>query len=552
MDKNKTAVILFTVFLLYGVIFILNSSFTVGGERYFTCKDDVMITLNYARNIVRGHGFVWFPGGERVEGASSLLWVIVTAAVHLILDSDRLTPGLVQLVSLAFLLMGTVWLYRLSMLLTESDVFTSLAISGVTFFYSALFFWSIMGFEVSLAFALISIVLFEGIRELKGEKSNTWLLCILFALLILARNELVVFCILFLVVTRLANIRALVSSSFFAGVLAIFLAAAGITLFRFLYFNEILPNTYYLKMTGYPLFLRMTRGLYIAILFLRELSLPMLLVYFYGVFVLVRRHGLRIAILLTVPLFMYIGYSIYVGADAWEYRGGANRWIAPFMGLFVICTVSGCRQILDDLFSTFGEKPGCNLPRLAVFKKTLYWVLLLTVYLQMNLCGSNPTSPMMEMLMLRKAMGVPEIRRRIMVGHVISEITHKHAKIGLIAAGTIPYHTEDRHFVDLFGYNDKILSKQPGHIRGEGWSKYVSYGPGLVKYDIDYSVGRLQPDVLVNIPLHDAEGLEKKYGHYYKAVAIDLPELNKTVKIWLRKDSPKLRREKLIERSIFL
>jgi len=552
MGKNTTVTVLFVLFFLYGIIFILNSGFTVSGKLHFSCFDDAMITLNYARNIVRGNGFVWYPGGEKVEGASSPLWVIVTAATHLILDSDRYTPGLVQLVSLIFLLIGIIWLYRLGMLLTEGDVFLSLATSAITFFYSGLFYWCVMGLEVSLAFALVSITLFEGARELKLEKTDTLLICVLLALLILTRNELLVFCVFFLIIIKVTSVKDLVSPGFLLGMLAIFLTVVGISLFRLLYFNEILPNTYYLKMTGFPLILRMSRGLYIAILFLKDLSIPLLLVYACGVFALVHKHGARVTILLSIPLFMYMGYSIYIGGDAWEHRGGANRWISPFMGLFVICVVFGCAQILESALLQLLGKSSHRLQGSAHFKKTLYWVLLLAVYLQMNLCGKNPVFPMIEMLMLRKPMGATVLREQIMIGDTVSEITHKEAKIALIIAGTIPYHTEDRQFVDLFGYNDKILSRGQGHVKTTDWSKYVEYGPGLAKYDLAYSVGKLQPDVIVNLVGHAIVEFEKQYGSYYRRLIIDLPELNKTALIWLRKDSPKLNKEELLRRGIAL
>src|ERR1700694_476045 len=41
--------------------------------------DDANIFFRYAHNIARGHGFVFNPGGERVEGFTSLLWVLVCA-----------------------------------------------------------------------------------------------------------------------------------------------------------------------------------------------------------------------------------------------------------------------------------------------------------------------------------------------------------------------------------------------------------------------------------------------------------------------------------------
>jgi arabinofuranosyltransferase len=42
--------------------------------------DDANIFLTYGRNVAAGHGFVFFPGGPRVEGFTSLLWTLAVAA----------------------------------------------------------------------------------------------------------------------------------------------------------------------------------------------------------------------------------------------------------------------------------------------------------------------------------------------------------------------------------------------------------------------------------------------------------------------------------------
>jgi hypothetical protein len=42
--------------------------------------DDADITQVYARNIASGQGYVYTPGYERVEGATSMLWVLINAA----------------------------------------------------------------------------------------------------------------------------------------------------------------------------------------------------------------------------------------------------------------------------------------------------------------------------------------------------------------------------------------------------------------------------------------------------------------------------------------
>ncbi len=42
-------------------------------------SDDALISLRYARRLVEGHGLTW-TGGERVEGYTDFLWVLLTAA----------------------------------------------------------------------------------------------------------------------------------------------------------------------------------------------------------------------------------------------------------------------------------------------------------------------------------------------------------------------------------------------------------------------------------------------------------------------------------------
>ena len=47
-------------------------------SRFFV--DDAFISFRYARNLLEGHGLVWNPG-ERVEGYSNFLWVLKLAAI---------------------------------------------------------------------------------------------------------------------------------------------------------------------------------------------------------------------------------------------------------------------------------------------------------------------------------------------------------------------------------------------------------------------------------------------------------------------------------------
>ena len=52
------------------------------GPMGFLGIDDANIYFVYAKNLALGHGFVYHPGGERVEGFTSLLWTLLCAAAH--------------------------------------------------------------------------------------------------------------------------------------------------------------------------------------------------------------------------------------------------------------------------------------------------------------------------------------------------------------------------------------------------------------------------------------------------------------------------------------
>ncbi len=49
-------------------------------REYQFLTDDAYISFRYARNLADGHGLVFNPGFERVEGYTNLLWVLILAA----------------------------------------------------------------------------------------------------------------------------------------------------------------------------------------------------------------------------------------------------------------------------------------------------------------------------------------------------------------------------------------------------------------------------------------------------------------------------------------
>ena len=61
-----------------GALIVAALAFEWWRRYHYNVCDDSLISLQYARNVARGLGFVFNPG-ERVEGFTNFLWVTVLA-----------------------------------------------------------------------------------------------------------------------------------------------------------------------------------------------------------------------------------------------------------------------------------------------------------------------------------------------------------------------------------------------------------------------------------------------------------------------------------------
>jgi len=51
---------------------------------FFTLFDDAMISMTYARTLADTGELVWFPGADRVQGFTNLLWTLYMSFFHYI------------------------------------------------------------------------------------------------------------------------------------------------------------------------------------------------------------------------------------------------------------------------------------------------------------------------------------------------------------------------------------------------------------------------------------------------------------------------------------
>jgi hypothetical protein len=217
--------------------------------------DDADIFLVYARSVSAGEGFVFNPGSERVEGFTSLFWVLICSlAIAIAGDPERWLLGVNLLfVSITigcclrfFVLRDSVTNRRTS--LPWAAAFVILLLLDFRFIA-----WNTVTLmETGLWTALVTAAATFAIGAGPTGRHTSGL-AVLFALLVLTRPEALVWvpalCAVFYTGRAASAQRADAVGAVAAAALAFAVTAALLTIFRILYFGVPLPNTYYAKVS---------------------------------------------------------------------------------------------------------------------------------------------------------------------------------------------------------------------------------------------------------------------------------------------------------------
>ena len=222
--------------------------------------EDAAIGFRYARNLSDGHGIVFNPGGERVEGFTSMSWLFLSAGVYSLFGPSALEPVL-AILSLAMTVFTLTIVLRL--LHEEIPAGPGLWIGVVWLFgLAGFYFWSALSLmDVAPWGAGITAYTLLLHRALGEKPPPRGVLATVVVLLVLTRPEsmLVVPAALLVAVLaygpsrrlRAAAIEVLSSTA---------LSVGALTAFRLAYFGVPLPNTYYVKVSPDALF-RLRAGL---------------------------------------------------------------------------------------------------------------------------------------------------------------------------------------------------------------------------------------------------------------------------------------------------
>jgi arabinofuranosyltransferase len=486
---NIPFILILLLFSLYASAFIYRTSFIVNGIRYFSLFDDAMISMRYAMNFANGFGLVWNPGAERVEGFTNLLWVLFMSVFHhFAIDQSKISL-FIQISGALFLLINLFFVKKIAdLIFNESGAF-SLGAVILTAFYLPINNWSLQGMEVGLLIPVMSIALYLAIQCLRNNKFSFGLYFLL-GVSTLIRPDMVVPFLGFIIFLSVADpVNRFKNIARGLGILLFFVFAQ--TIFRFYYFNEILPNTYYLKLGGFPLFLRITRGLYVFFQFVYHLNWILFLLPFGILFF---RHDKIILLLVSIFLLQVI-YSIYVGGDAWEWWGGSNRYLCIVMPVFFILFSHSLNQLSKFITIKATEAVIMSPKGKKWFSDLTFPVLLIFSLLSFNsIYGSKALA---EFLLIKPPLYTQQNKSMVEEALMLRKVTTPEAKIAVAWAGTIPYFL-NRYSIDLSGKNDKNISHEKMRI-SSGVSRFIAFYPGHMKYNYKYSLGQLKPDVVVQL-----------------------------------------------------
>lgn len=237
----RATVILFVITLLATTAASVASAQLHGSPRIGI--DDANIFFVYARHLADGHGFVYNVGGERVEGFTSMLWVLVCAVFFAFSEApEMLILGLCTV----FVAVANAWILFF-LLRREETSRTRQAVLGVG--YLALLFSS-PAYVTWTTITLMDVCLWGLVLALGAvallQRAHLMLAGVV-VLMLLTRPESLAVVPVVLVLLVLRNPKNW--RSVLAPTIAFLTTVIALTAFRLLYFGYPLPNTYYAKVS---------------------------------------------------------------------------------------------------------------------------------------------------------------------------------------------------------------------------------------------------------------------------------------------------------------
>lgn len=478
-------------------------------------SDDALISLRYADRLIDGNFLTW-NDGENVEGYSNLLWILMNAALGLFGIDLIVSVRLLGFVSVSLIPV----LFFYDRIYKKGKSIDDLWLGAAFYSFSApVIVWAIGGLEQPLLMLLyaLSIFLLPRFFAESSSPKNILLLALTFSLMILTRPDTPLFIIAFTIAfilhgSPLLNKQKIITLlKILSFPIAVFI---GQLTFRIIFYNDILPNTAYIKITpsGNHLFhgLEYVFG---ALFFM----LPFSVLAFKQLFTSSKYKSSPEYLYILIFLILYIPYLIFIGGDLFPAYRHISVVVVAFLWL-ILDSNHHVKLFLSGLERYFGK---------AVKPFLLPLLLVLFIGLQyINTASRRARGERWEWI--GKELGIT----------LKQAFSDSQPLVAVTAAGCIPYWSE-LPSLDMLGLNDKHIAKH----------RPVDLGDGILGHehgDGEYVLSR-QPDLIIfsvgNYPTYRT-GLEleqiDRFHEEYKIISIFLNESDYYSKVYVRLNSPKV------------
>jgi arabinofuranosyltransferase len=412
--------------------------------------DDAFISLRYAKRLIDGAGLTW-TDGERVEGYTDLLWVLLNAGAGAF-GADMIWSAR------AFGILGvSACIYFVSRAPNSKSINIYRLLSGglLSALTAPFAVWAVGGLEQGFMTGLLASAMFFLFRAFESDKPSPGhflLPGLLFALLAVTRADgFVLFfsALLGILITSYAQKRILFSVLIFSLFPMLFIG--GQTIFRLFYYGEFVPNTAVAKVAFN--FVRLTGGFEYVMRAMTILGIPITFAVAGTMASISRAYRHRFLIPWTM-LFGWTGYVIFAGGDSfWVFR----QMVPSFAIVMMI--------IAESVFAL--EQRIQSHKTVGIFGM----LLIASIYFLMQSRHEN-------------YVGLKNRGHWEWGGYSTGSLLHdafynKKPLLAVDAAGALPYWSE-LPALDMLGLNDKYLPRHPpptfgtgplGHELGDG--KYI-------------------------------------------------------------------------------
>lgn len=507
---------LYAVAITPGLLFMLilewQSSENPWGSRRFTLFDDAMISMDYGRTLAKTGELVWFPGAPRVQGFTNPLWTLWMAFVHLIGFEGSSAALIISLTGILLILASSWIIFDLvhTHSVGNNHLIAVLSAGSLPFLYP-LTYWTLRGMEVGALTFFCLLLLRATVNHIRdGRVRISFSMILPIVLGIATRFDFAIFCVVAIAALLLwgpAYTKMRLVALYGAIIVA---TAASVCLAQKVYWGSWLPNTYHLKMDGVSPIDRISRGLASS----AKTSVLFAIIAIAVCSQLRSTEFHRRVVLIASAMFVTMAaYAVYIGGDAWEGEM-LNRFyatIVPLVPLIVGLSFNTLRKratpvVISIALVLTAVGAGVTVNPFGFSEKHFYIVAGVSVVIALVVCllsfisrdGYAAGAVVAAVCLIVSAYPMAQQQRHsdllltrtnLFVTESVEtmrDTTEVGASIATIWAG-VPAYYSHRTMLDLLGKNDTFIASSAPH---------GAFFPGHNKWDYNYSIGELQPDVI--------------------------------------------------------